>query len=105
MVDAAGRRTFQAGYAEALKAIMEDYDLQRAIECLRGIEPESEQESWLQTDLLGALLWRTGRLSVCRQVLVSHKRRYPDDRRVDRLIESFRKACRRIRRKDRPTSP
>lgn len=83
--------TFQTAYGEARRLILKHHDLDAATDCLRQARPNSMQESWLRTDLLGTLLLRTGLRQECDQLLAAHKARYPDDPRIDGLIQTFRK--------------
>ncbi len=82
---------FDVGYAEAKRLVLEDNDLDAAMDCLSMVKPESKSSLWQWTDLMAALLFRKGRHSECCRVLASYDTRYPGDPRVGSLIQMLTK--------------
>jgi hypothetical protein len=85
------REMFYVAYANAEKLVLEQNDIEAAIDCLSLVKPESKSSLWRWTDLMAALLLRKGDYSGCWRVLASYDSNYPGDPRIVSLVQMLRK--------------
>ena len=90
----ASDETFDAGYAEATRLVLERNDLDAALDCLLRIKPESKSALWKWTDFAAALLCSKGEYPKSLQLLMSYRARYPGDRRALVCIQLLRNEAR-----------
>ena len=87
--DGVGSGTFDDGYTRAKKLVLENNDVQGAVDCLNRVKPQSQPGFWQWTDLMVALLFKKGEYSECRDVLGAYDTRYPGDPRIASTIRKL----------------
>jgi len=70
--DDSRRQGFDAGYAEARRLVLEQNDLDGALNCLHTVKPASQSDVQRWTDLVAALLFHKGDGQASMAVLTGH---------------------------------